>query len=711
MSTGHSRREFMTRSAAATGGLLLGASLRMTLEGAGREVVLNAWVRITTDDIVTVIVSQAEMGQGISTTLPAVLVEELSADWSRVRFENAPTGSAYRNPRVNWQFTGNSESVTGFFDLMRQMGAGAREMLIAAAADRWQVPASECSAENGRVVHAATKRRFRFGDLAEAAASKQPPANLRLKETREWRLLGKMPQRVDLAAKIDGSARYGIDVVVPKMVFAAVKHAPTFGEQAARVDDAAVRSLPGVIDVVMLPGAVAVVATTYWRARQALDRLQVAFAPGPNRAISGATLTSSYRDALDATEWHTAETRGSTRATSANFPVIVSQEYESPFLAHATMEPMNCTAHVTADSCELWAPTQGQELTTVTLAQVLGLPPERIRINRTYLGGGFGRRLFPDFAVQAALVSRAVGRPVKLIWSREEDMQHDIYRPAVFHRLTAGLDERGIPAALEHRLVSPSILQYVYPPAVTETYDPSCCEGLIETRYRIPNWRTDFKLLTIGVPTSVLRTTGYGPNLFALECFIDELAQRAGRDPLEYRRALLAGDPRGLAVLDMAAKHARWSEAPPLGRARGLAFCEAFRTLVAQVAEVSVRDDVITIHRIITAVDCGDALDPDHVVNLIEGGIAWGLSAALLSEITFSNGRTVQSNFHDFEILRLPQMPVSETFIVNSGARPLGGVGETGPVAVVPAVVNAVSRAIGRRLRSVPLSRHGLKVA
>lgn len=707
----HSRREFMTRSAAAAGGLLLGASLRVTLESAGRDVILNAWVRITTDDVVTVIVSQAEMGQGISTTLPAVLVEELGADWSRVRFENAPTGAAYRNPRVNWQFTGNSESVTGFFDLMRQMGAGAREMLIAAAADRWQVPMSECAADNGRIVHARTKRRLRFGDVADAAASKKPPANLQLKDTRQWRLLGKMPRRVDLPAKIDGSAQFGIDVVVPKMVFAAVKHAPTFGDEIDRVDDLAVRSLPGVVDVVKLPGAVAVVATSYWRAVQALDRLQVEFIPGPNRAVDTATLTASYRDALAGTEWHTAETRGSTRATPGNFPVVVTEQYESQFLAHATMEPMNCTAHITADGCELWAPTQGQELTTVTLAQVLGLAPERIRINRTYLGGGFGRRLFTDFAVQAALLSKAVGRPVKLIWSREEDMQHDIYRPAVLHRLTAGLDERGMPASLEHTLVSPSILQYVYPPAVTDTYDPSCCEGLIETRYRIPNWRTDFKLLKIGVPTSVLRTTGYGPNLFALECFIDELAQRAGRDPLEYRRTLLAGDTRALAVLDTAAEKAQWREAPPAGRVRGLAFCEAFRTLVAQIAEVSVRDGLITVHRIVSAVDCGDALDPDHVVNLIEGGIAWGLSAALLSEITFDNGRTAQSNFHDFEILRLPQMPVIETFIVNSGARPLGGVGETGPVAVVPAVVNAVSRAIGRRLRSVPLSRHGLKVA
>jgi isoquinoline 1-oxidoreductase beta subunit len=439
--------------------------------------------------------------------------------------------------------------------------------------------------------------------------------------------------------------------------------------------------------------------------------VEVEFGETPARATATASLVGQYRTALAGDDWHTAESRGDVRATPANFASIATAEYDSPFLAHATMEPMNCTASVTADRCEIWAPTQGQELTVVTLAQVLSLAPERISINRTYLGGGFGRRLFTDFAVEAALLSKAVGRPVKLIWSREEDMQHDIYRPAVFHRLTAGLDDRGMLRALEHKVVSPSILQYVFPPAVTADYDPSCCEGLIETRYRIPNWRTDFKLLKVAVPTSVLRTTGYGPNLFAVECFIDELAERARVDPLEYRRALLAGDDRGLAVLNLAADKARWAEPPAAGRVRGLAFCEAFRTVLAQVVELSVRDNVITVHRCVTAVDCGDALDPDHVENLLEGGIVWGLSLAMTSEITFAEGRTAQSNFHDYEILRLPQMPATETYIINSGARPLGGVGEVGPVTVVPAVVNAVSRAMGRRLRSVPLSRHGFKIA
>jgi isoquinoline 1-oxidoreductase subunit beta len=313
--------------------------------------------------------------------------------------------------------------------------------------------------------------------------------------------------------------------------------------------------------------------------------------------------------------------------------------------------------------------------------------------------------------VQAALVSRAVKRPVKLIWSREEDVQHDIYRPAVSHRLTAGLDRAGRLQVMEHKVVSPSILQFVYPAGVTDTFDPSCCEGLEETHYQIPNWRADFKLLKVGVPTSVLRTTGYGPNIFGIECFIDELAERANRDPLEYRRELLAGQTRALAVLDLVAHRARWDEPPPPGRTRGLAFCEAFKTVIAQVVEVSVTGNLVRVHRVVTALDAGEVLDPDITSNSIEGGIAWGLSAALKSQITFERGRAVQSNFHDFEVLRIHEMPECDVHVINSGARPLGGVGEVGPVTVVPALVNAVSRAIGRRLRSVPLSLHGFRAS
>jgi isoquinoline 1-oxidoreductase subunit beta len=394
------------------------------------------------------------------------------------------------------------------------------------------------------------------------------------------------------------------------------------------------------------------------------------------------------------------------------FATTFSEDYESQFLAHATMEPMNCTAHVTADRCEVWAPTQGQELTQMVLAQTLNLPKEKVVINRTLLGGGFGRRLVADFVVQAALVSKAVGQPVKLIWSREEDLQHDIYRPAVLHRLTAGIDELGRLQALDHKLVSPSILQFVYPPAVTATFDPSCCEGVLESRYHIPRSRVDFKLLTVGVPTSVMRTTGYGPNIFAFESFVDELAHRKGQDPYRYRRDRLAGDARALRVLDLAAQKAGWDAAAPAGHSRGIAFCEAFRTVIAHVVEISMPEPrAVRIHRVVCAVDPGTVLDPGISANSIEGGVAWGLSCAFASEITFEGGRVVQSNFHDYRVLRMPEMPRVEVHFVNSGARPLGGIGEVGPVTVLPALTNAIHAATGTRYRSLPLSRHGLRIA
>jgi len=404
-------------------------------------------------------------------------------------------------------------------------------------------------------------------------------------------------------------------------------------------------------------------------------------------------------------------------ATSASapretYPTVYSAEYESQFLAHATMEPMNCTARVAGDRVDIWAPTQGQEKTRLTLAGAFNLPKENVQVSRTLLGGGFGRRLIADFALQAALISKAVGRPAKVIWSREEDMQHDIYRPATLHRITAGIDEYGKLRAIAHRLVSPSILQYVFPPAVTDVYDPSCLEGLLESHYEIPNIRVDFKLLHVPVPTSVLRTTGYGPNIFALESFVDELASKKGIDGYHYRRDLLAKSPRSLAVLDLAAIKSNWDTPAPQGHYRGMAYTEAFQTHIAHVVELSVsKDRQVRIHRVVCVADPGTALDPDITTNSLEGGVAWGLSCAFKSEITFDKGRTVQSNYHDYSILRMPEMPPVEVHLINSGARPLGGTGEVGPVTLLPAITNAIFAATEARFRSLPLSKHGFSLA
>ncbi len=736
-----SRRAFLASGAVAGGGLLLGAVFRpgiaraATLHAGEGPIALNTWVRIGVDDVVTLVVSQAEMGQGVLTTLPAVLAEELGADWKRVKLESSPADPAYRNPARNWQFTGNSESTTAFFDFLRTMGAGAREMLISAAAEKWKVDPASCYSSDGKVIHRPTQRSLKFGQLAEAASKKEPPAHPKLKAQSEWRLLGKSLPRVENPAKVNGIAVFGTDFRIPAMVYAAVRTSPVFGGKVAKLDKTSIAGFDGIVDVVQIPNGVAVVANTYWQARKALEALKVEFDDGPNASVSSGSLKAQYRAALDGSDWifvHSSGNKdilphpnsnkrvGDASAAPAMepggageaLPTVVSEEYESQFLAHATMEPMNCTARVTADGCEVWAPTQGQELAQLAVSQTLGLPREKVSITRTLVGGGFGRRLLPDFVVQAVLVSKAVGRPVKVIWSREEDMQHDFYRPAVLHRITGGVDEYGRLKALAHRLVSPSILQFVFPPAVTDTYDPSCLEGLLETHYAIPNNRVDFKLLKLPVPTSVMRTTGYGPNIFALESFIDELAHRKGQDPYRYRRELLTKSPRALAVLDLAAEKSGWNTPPPRDHYRGMAFCEAFLTVIAHVVELSVPSEgQIKIHRIVAVVDSGTILDRGITANSIEGGTAWGLSCADKAEITFEKGRVVQGNWNDYEVLRMSGMPPVEVHFIDSGARPLGGTGEVGPVTVIPALTNAIFAATGRRIRSLPLSRHGLRLA
>jgi isoquinoline 1-oxidoreductase subunit beta len=712
-----SRRVFLQASAAAGGGLLLTGFVRSDarpVEAGARDVPLNAWLRISTDDQVTLICSQSEMGQGIMTTLPAVLAEELGADWKRVNVETSPVAAVYRNPRINWMFTGNSESTASFFDLLLQMGASAREMLIAAASKRWAVEPRECEAEGGKILHRPSARALTFGELVEAAAQETPPEKPPLKAQKDWKLLGRSLPRVELPAKLNGTAVFGLDFRVPGMLYAAVKQSPVFGGQVKTFDKESVAHLPGVVDVVPIPSGVAVVARTYWEAARALRVLRVSFDDGKNASLSSESVLAQYRAALAAGPWLTVRAEGefgnADHRIAATGADVYAAEYESQFLAHATMEPMNCTAHLTGDGCQIWGPLQGPELAQVAVAQVTGLPKEKITVHRTLLGGGFGRRLLVDFVLQAVLASKAVGAPVKAVWSREEDMQHDVYRPATLQTIEAAVDRSGMPHSIVHRLVSPSILQFVFPPAVTETNDPSCLEGLLESHYKIPNVKADFHLLKIGVPTSVLRTTGFGPNVFAIESFVDELAHRARQDPCTFRRRLL-GNERSLAVLDLAAEKAGWTKSLPAGAARGIAYAEAFRTHIAHVVELSVKNDGVTIHRIVSVIDCGTALDPEISKSSIEGGTVWGLGAAFRSAITFRDGRTVERNFDGFRIPQMHETPPIEVHIIDSGARPLGGTGEVGPVTLIPALTNALFAATGRRIRSLPLSRHGLRLA
>jgi isoquinoline 1-oxidoreductase beta subunit len=543
-----------------------------------------------------------------------------------------------------------------------------------------------------------------------------------LKPVGERQVDGKSMPRVDVPAKVDGSAVFGIDFRVPDMLLAAVRTAPTIGGKVTPYDEGAIRNMPGVRRVVPVPNGVAVVADTYWQARTALAAMPIEFDAGPNAALDSADITRSMRSVLDTGPWVSPVDHGDAKGRLDQTKRRLSVVYENPFLAHATMEPMNCTAHVSASSCEVWAPTQGQNLAFYALQKALKMPGEQIIVNRTpYIGGGFGRRLLPDFVVQAALISKAAGRPVKLIWDREEDMRHDSYRPATVVRLSAALDARGSPTALHAQVVTPRIITAVAPfmlESVNESrVDPSAMEGMMETRYALEHRRVDFHLFDTPIPTSVLRTTGYGPNIFALESFVDELARAAKQDPYHYRRALLAKDARALAVLDRAAQLGDWGKAPAKARdarvGRGIAFAYAFGTLLAVVLEAEVRragkEETVRVRRASVAVDCGRVLDPGISASSIEGGIVFGL-AGCKSEVTFKNGRVEQENFTTYQMPRLAETPDMRVEFIDGGGT-LGGVGEVSPVVVAPALANAIFAATDRRIRSMPLPRHGLRFA
>jgi isoquinoline 1-oxidoreductase beta subunit len=654
------------------------------------------------------------MGQGISTTLPVVLADELGIRLEDIILENAPFDEAYRHPVYKWMFTGNSESISAFYDLMRQMGAAAREMLVAAAAQRLKVKPADLAVADGRIHHARSGRVVRFGEVAAAAARLPVPQTPKLKAS----LIGRSIPRFDLPSKTDGSAVFGIDVVVPGILNAALTRSPRPGGKVAKYAPG-ITDQPGVVAVVELPDGIAVVARTFWEARRALEKADISWVSADPAAPipDSSSISADYRSRLDQGPFHIHLEKGNVDPPSIGGRRLEAI-YEIPFQAHATMEPMNCTAHVTRDSCELWVPTQGMEMTQGVAVQMTGLKPEQIKIHRTLAGGGFGRRLITDFVQQAILVSKAVGRPVKLIWSREEDMTHDFYRPAMLHRVSAVLNDAGKPEIIRHRVVSPSHLLYVFPRGIfpdlkdwsqpvapPPQYDPMAVEGLIGARYAIPNQKIEQHYYDSKIPVSVWRTTGHGPNNFVLESFVDELAAAAANDPLEYRQTLLRGNDRALKVLNLAAEKAGWGQPLPSGHARGLAFANAFGGLIAQVAEIEVRGKEIKLRRIVSAVDPGRVLDPGIAASNIAGGIIWGLSA-LRTHVTFRDGAAEQSNFDSFDPLHLWETPATEVHFIESGEK-LGGLGEIGPVPTGAAVCNAIAAATGQRVRTLPITLAG----
>jgi isoquinoline 1-oxidoreductase subunit beta len=656
----------------------------------------NAFLEIDAADQVTLWATRPEMGQGVHTSLPMIVAEELEVEWSAVAFKRAPFDARYGGQDV-----AGSSSVRFSFMPLRQAGAAAREMLIAAAAAAFGAPAEECRAEKGAVIHTPTSRSLRYGELVEAASKLPVPSEPRLKDPSEFRLIGTRVKRVDAPAKVDGSAGFGIDTRIPGMLHATVLHCPVFGGTLASVDDAAARKVPGVRHVEKLKAAVAVVADTTWAAMKGRDALTVTWDEG-----AAATATSAQmREALKAAVTRpaaVAHAEGDAEAALAGAATTLSAAYEVPYLAHAAMEPVNCAADVRADACEVWAPGQFPSVMHVLAAKIAGLPPEAVKVNMTFLGGGFGRRSEQDFLIEAVTLSKAVGAPVKVTWSREEDTKQDFYRAASYHELRAGLDDQGGLAAWTHRVVAPSIFGQRGIP-IENNLDPQAVEGAAELPYTIPAVLVDYVMENGVVPVGFWRSVYNSQNAFANECFVDEIAVAAGKDPVELRREILAGSPRLKAVLDLAAEKAGWGSALPAGRGRGVAVHHSFETYVAQVAEVTVSPEgVVKVDRIVCAVDCGIAINPDTIEAQIEGAIVYGLSAALKEEITIDKGRVVESNFYDYDVLRMGEMPVIEVHLVQSGEAP-GGIGEPGLPPTAPAVANAVFAATGKRIRRLPI--------
>lgn len=707
-----SRRRFLELTGAAAGGLVLGCHLPLggraawaaTPSGAG---VVNAWLKIGADNTVTILVAHSEMGQGTLTSLPMLIAEELEVDWRKVRSEMAPADAVYANRMFGSQATGGSTSIRESFEPLRRVGAEAREMLRQAAAARWSVPVGECAARDGQIMHQGSGSALDYGALADAASKESPPAQIALKDPKDWSILGKPTPRLDTPLKINGSAVYGIDVKLPGMLIGTVMASPVFGGKLKLVDEKPALAIQGVHSVVKLDHAVIVLANGYWPAHKAALALKPEWDAGPLATISSNGMLEDFTSSLNEAG-ALAHATGDASAALIGAARKIEATYHVPYLAHATMEPMNATVRLDGDSAEVWAPTQAQGWTQGAVAHMLQIKPEQVRVNTTFLGGGFGRRSELDFVLYAAQAAKASGRPVKLIWSREEDMQHDFYRPAALARMTAGLDASGKPVAFEAKLVLQSILSRVFPNSVRGGVDRSAVEGIADMDYGFPNARVEYVMKQKGAPVGFWRSVGHSHNAFFLESFMDELAHAAGHDPVEFRSTLLAEKPRHRAVLDKAASAAGWGSPAAPGHFRGVAVHESFGSIAAQVAEISIEQGkMLRVHKVTCAIDCGTAINPSTLAAQIESAIVYGLTAALYGEITLANGRVAQANFDTYEMLKLAQMPAVDVHIIESGAR-IGGLGEPGTPPIAPAVANAIFAATGRRIRELPLVKSGL---
>jgi len=705
------RREFLKTSLAGAG-LTLAASLIpsgiriLSAAEAEKDMTFqpNVYLRIAPDDTITVIVNKSEMGQGIYTSLPMIIADELEADWKKVKIVPAPAGAEYKDPVWGMQSTGGSTSIRHMHDTLRKAGAAAREMLVLAGSEALKAPLRECAAVNGTVRNMKSGKGLSYGKLVFEASRLTVPKDPALKKDAQLKYIGKAVPRLDVPDKSTGKANFGIDTFVPNMLYATIARPPQFGAQPATLDKAAAEQVKGVKAVVSISRGIAVCAESIDAAWKGRDALKATWQNPAMANLSTGTVEQDLMTRMKETGV-TAKTEGDVKAALAAAAKKIDSFYLLPYLAHATMEPMNCTASVAPERCDVWAPTQNQGGVQAAAAKISGLKPEQVFVHTTYLGGGFGRRFETDFAEEAVSIAKAAGRPVKLIWTREEDIQNDVYRPGNYTRIEAGLDDKGRLTAWSHKIVCPSIFARVFPGMMKNGIDNAAVEGVTDLEYEVPNLLAEYVRIDLPVPVGFWRSVGASHNGFIIESFVDELAAAAGKGPLEFRLAHLAKHPRAKRVLETAAIKAGWGKKPKQGQAMGIAYHLSFGTYVAQVAEVSVdkASGKITVHKVTCAVDCGSVINPDTVKAQMESGIIMGLSAALKEKMEFANGGVKTQNFGDYDLLRMSETPEIEVHIT-TGKDPLGGIGEPGVPPIAPAVANAVFAATGARLRSLPMT-------